>query len=540
MINDYRLATLESLAWELGFGAYSELAHFVYRRAAINYRNFSIPKKTGGYREISAPVKSLKRIQRILNSILSAYYMPKKCAHGFISERSILSGAYAHVGKAIVLNADIKDFFPSISFYRVRGLLTSKPYELDYKVATVIAHICCFRKSLPQGAPTSPLLSNMICAKLDSDLMRLAKGARCSFSRYCDDLTFSFSCSKNRIPKGIAYFRDNVVVPGEELESIISSNGFSINERKVRVRFQSMRQEVTGVTVNRFPNIPRKKIRLVGSIIHAWNKYGREDAEKVHLGNFYKKHRPSGKNPALEDILRGRILYIGFIRGKSDAIFSKLAAAFNSLPGLVGRKISYIEKKDKQVLASESLWVIECYSGKDKEAIFFAQGTGFRLESGQLITCEHVVCDKNGSPYNEIIAYKWNKPTNQYSVAVLKSDRHRDIAICRILPPAAGSIDEEGIDLTAGSVSVGGDVFILGYPNHKAGKPHDHIQAKVTSVYPDRAIKKFNVDKVIVKGTSGGPVFDLNYSLVGIVGEGTGEGVGQNAVIQISELLAML
>jgi RNA-directed DNA polymerase len=150
---------------------------------------------------------------------------------------------------------DLKDFFPSITFRRVRGLFEAKPYQLDHSVATVLARICCHKNSLPQGAPTSPIISNMICARMDSQLRQLAVRHRCAYTRYADDLTFS--TSTRNFPEALAEIvsteTGNKLKIGVENNHKIKLNGFEINQQKTRLQTSDKRQVVTGLTVNRFP-----------------------------------------------------------------------------------------------------------------------------------------------------------------------------------------------------------------------------------------------------------------------------------------------
>src|SRR5690606_8958560 len=132
--------------------------------------------------KLSIPTESLKIIQQKLNQVLQLVYKPKLSTHGFVNNRSIVTNADAHIKKKkhrYILNVDIKDFFPSINFGRVRGMFMAPPYNQPEHVATVLAQICCSNNELPQGAPTSPIVSNMICAQMDSQLQQLAKPHRC-------------------------------------------------------------------------------------------------------------------------------------------------------------------------------------------------------------------------------------------------------------------------------------------------------------------------------------------------------------------------
>ncbi|MBE3133112.1 MAG: RNA-directed DNA polymerase, partial [Acidobacteria bacterium] len=185
----FALETREAVANLLEI-KYGHLMWCVYRvPLSQRYTHFSLPKKSGGNRTIMAPVSTLKLVQRKLSQVLSAVYKPKPSAHGFLRGRSIVTNARQHAGNKYVLNLDLKDFFPSINYGRVRGLLMGTPYKRKPGVATLLAAICCADNQLPQGAPTSPIVSNMICAKMDSQLQKLAEENRCFYTRYADDMT---------------------------------------------------------------------------------------------------------------------------------------------------------------------------------------------------------------------------------------------------------------------------------------------------------------------------------------------------------------
>lgn len=157
------------------------------------YKVFKIPKKKGGYREIAAPANNLKLIQQKLNEILTNYYenFIASQVHGFCHNRSIVTNAKHHLRKKYVLNIDLKDFFPSIHFGRVNGLFRSEPFNFNDKISNILANICCHEGVLPQGSPTSPIITNFICKKLDKELQHLAKRNNCKYTRYADDITIS-------------------------------------------------------------------------------------------------------------------------------------------------------------------------------------------------------------------------------------------------------------------------------------------------------------------------------------------------------------
>jgi len=235
-----------------------------------------------------------------------------------------------------VLNLDLKDFFPSITFPRVIGLFKKKPYEIDPPAATVLAQICCFEDKLPQGAPTSPIVSNMICAKLDNELNRLARKHRCKYTRYADDI--SFSRYNYDFPPALARINpQRQVEVGEELNYIIGENWFEVNLDKVRLRRRNLRQEVTGLTVNDFnnsgrPNVKRQYVRQIRAMLHAWERYGLENAEKEFLKRHDKKYRaPFKKPPLLEQILNGKIGFLGMVIGKDNHVYLRYYHQFRRL-----------------------------------------------------------------------------------------------------------------------------------------------------------------------------------------------------------------
>lgn len=235
----------------------STLRWLTYHRrasAVVHYHRYSIPKKTGGTRAISAPKPALARAQRwILDHVLAKLESEPE-AHGFVPGRSIVSNAKPHVGHAVVVNLDLSDFFPTLTFRRVKGLFTKLGYsehvstvfalittepprvraELDGKVWGVALG----ERVLPQGACTSPAITNAICRRLDRRLRGLARRHGFSYTRYADDLTFSGSD------------RGKVGLVLKSVRAILADEGFVEHPTKTRVMGRGRRQEVTGITVN--------------------------------------------------------------------------------------------------------------------------------------------------------------------------------------------------------------------------------------------------------------------------------------------------
>lgn len=348
--NPRDIATLLDVDYEL-------LVYYLYKIPDENrYRVFHIKKRrsSASTRTISAPAKSLKIIQSKLAQVLASVYIPKATVHGFCRGRSILTNANRHVNQKYVLNIDLSNFFPSINFGRVRGMFMAVPYKLDEKVATVLAQICCFNNELPQGAPTSPIISNMICAKMDSQLRLLAQRNRCTYTRYADDLTFSTSAPKFSAQLAIIVVDDkgNYLQLGDQLKTIIESNGFEINHEKVRLQTRTHRQEVTGLVTNQFPNVRRHYIRQVRAMLHAWEKYGIEKAEEEHINKYRRQDRSPYKDTpkyklSFKNILLGKIGFIGAIRGKNDFIYINLLNKLISLsPDLINQKVKVAKSLD--------------------------------------------------------------------------------------------------------------------------------------------------------------------------------------------------
>lgn len=299
------------------------------------YRSFSIPKKSGGERTISAPCGNLKWMQLCLNEIFKALYTASPYAIGFAEGRSIVDNARMHTNQNYVFNIDLKDFFPSVDQKRVWNRLQLPPFNFNAKVAFTIAGLCCMRSVryhedlpfeeafvLPQGAPTSPLLTNAVCDTLDRRLHGLAKRFGLHYSRYADDITFS---SMHNVYQTGSEFR-------EELERIITDQRFTINAKKTRLQHCSIRQEVTGITVGQKLNVTRKYVKDVRAILHIWGKYGINAA----YATFYPRYKSEKcqlhrGEPNLINVISGKLCYLKMVKGENDAVYSKLFSQFTRL-----------------------------------------------------------------------------------------------------------------------------------------------------------------------------------------------------------------
>jgi retron-type reverse transcriptase len=238
------------------------------------YFTFSIPKSTVGFRIINAPDKRLKLLQQKLTDLLyDCYAIIRKSnkttlilSYGFQKNLSIFNNANKHKNKRYVFNIDLKNFFPSINFGRIRGyFIKDNNFRLNEKIATLIAQIVCYNNELPQGAPTSPIISNLLGQILDVRILKLVKKSGVTYSRYADDLTFS---TNNKIfPRAIAFQdRDHWII-GNDLWKTIEKSGYKINETKTTMQYKLSRQMCVGLIVNRKVNNKRPQGRALRSFI---------------------------------------------------------------------------------------------------------------------------------------------------------------------------------------------------------------------------------------------------------------------------------
>lgn len=326
------------------------------------YRTWAIRKRNGGARKIDAPTKTHKILQMKLAYALHLVAHRRSAAHGFIPGKSIVTNAAMHVRSRWVLNVDLKDFFPSIHFGRVRGTFKSKPYSLGERAATAMAQLCCHNKRLPQGAPTSPTVSNMVCAKLDGELRRLAEVHGCRYTRYADDLTFS--TNKHKFPVELACIVGDgtKAAVGASLGQVIEQNSFEINPEKVRLQSRFTRQQVTGLVVNRRPNVRRVFISQIRAMLHAWETHGYDAAQSEFLTKYDSKHRPSAASDRIfEKVIQGKLAFLKQVRGKKDARYIKLRQWLLRLQGKDTGQASEQEPMEYDVFV--------CHASEDKANI---------------------------------------------------------------------------------------------------------------------------------------------------------------------------
>lgn len=305
------------------------------------YNSFAIPKKAGGTRTIHSPNPGLKAILKCLNLIFQCVYEPHKAATGFVLDKSIVTNAKQHAGSLYVYNIDLKDFFPSIEQARFWGRLKYPPFNLNeesgrLEIANVIGGLCFqemeverlnkekewikeWKNVLPQGAPTSPTITNIICERLDFYLTAVAKRFGLKYSRYADDITFS---SMHNVYQGGSDFL-------KELHRIIEEQGFYVKESKVRLQRAGHRQEVTGLIVNEKPNVNKRYIKRLRMWLYLWEHYGHARAEQMFIRDYIgdKGHLIKYK-PNMANVIWGKLEYLKMVKGTKDYIYIGLSNRF--------------------------------------------------------------------------------------------------------------------------------------------------------------------------------------------------------------------
>jgi RNA-directed DNA polymerase len=273
--------------------------------ALRHYRYRWVPKPSGSLRLIEAPKPRLKQLQRRLLDAILLHIPPHEAAHGFRPGRSVMTFVTPHVGRAIVLKMDLRDFFVSITSARVMAIYLTAGYPEP--VARLVTGLCTntvplaiwnqagpleldpsrsptgwqarrlYRQPhLPQGAPTSPALANLAAHRLDARLAGLARAAEASYTRYADDLVFSggesFARSIGRFPIHAA--------------AIALEEGFAVQHRKTRVMRQGVRQRAAGVVINKKINITREDCDQLKAILYNCVCHGTGEQNRAGVADF--------------------------------------------------------------------------------------------------------------------------------------------------------------------------------------------------------------------------------------------------------------
>lgn len=297
------------------FKCSSEVLKGVVANVERHYNEYKIRKKAGGDRPIEAPDYLLKDIQRwIYINILCKDTSINDCVHGFIPKsmnkdkvRGVLTNAAPHAEHDWLINIDLKNFFHTVKLDKVKDYFSSLGYENE--VVKTLTALCTYKSRLPQGAPTSPMLSNIIASTMDVMMLKYCNKRGIVYTRYADDLTFSANS-------------DVEVPPIEDIYKIVYLNGFKVNRMKTKVRYKGCRQEVTGLTVTNGVHVSQRFKKEILRELHFCKKFG-----------VYEHYKHLNTTKGLyKEWLRGKIM---FVRQIDPACGNKMLEQFNELNWLV-------------------------------------------------------------------------------------------------------------------------------------------------------------------------------------------------------------
>ncbi len=496
-------------------GVKTEEGKFLAQHAAYRCTQASIPKRRGGTRTLLVPERRLKFLQRKTLVLLEKLYSPRAPAHGFIKKRGALTNANAHQTRRYLLNLDLRDYFGAITRRRVLGML--KALGLEEEVAIAVCSLCVTRNQLPQGAPTSPILSNMVDYRLDRDLINFARQHWLRYTRYADDISLSSYVNPT------ALFEGGVPLPGRvpveqlsaSLRSVILSNGFEINPEKVWFSGPKSQKEVTGLVVNKFTNVKRSFVRNLRAALHKIETMGVAPAEQ----DYQKRYKTAAP---LEQVLRGRLEWIAQVRGRSFSAYRTLAKRFNQqFPAATLR----ILPTDDEI-AERSVWVLDFFVG---EACH--QGTAFFLDGVGLVTADHVLAELPTGEHAEL--HRPSAPSKKFK-ATPSSRRcsHRDLLILDHNVPIG---DHLSLPVATSPELTNDDIIALGFPNYGPGDELSKRRGYIIGRATKHAVKLIEVSAILPGGISGGPIVNDRYQVIGIAHRGGNQEHKQFAV-DVSEL----
>jgi S1-C subfamily serine protease len=475
------------------------------------YSQFNIAKGAGKVRMISAPDRRLKIIQQKLAPLLDQLYRVRNPVHGFVAARSVKTNAEAHDRRRVVVNLDLKDFFPAITEKRVAGLL--KAIGLNDCVSDIVARLCCHNSQLPQGAPTSPVLSNMICYRLDTDLLIVAKASRSIYTRYADDITFSSYQPPAPLFEGVVpavgRFSPDLLAP--ELRAAITNNGFVVHPDKAHYADRNSRRIVTGVKINAGLNVDRRYVRRVRAMLHS--------VEKLGLTNAEAKYSSNGGQGSLAAHLRGKIAYVAHLKGQTDPVVRSLAQRYNKSFHAKPIKLTPTdaERRDR------SVWVVE--HPEQTGTAFFLKGIG-------LVTAAHCV-----KGVTEVEVLHPSRHTTKFTAKVLHYDEDRDVALLDSSSiPATEHYELESAPVAAAMAEA---VTAVGFPDWGLGERLNIRPGEVCSLTARFGVQMIEVTQQLTPGMSGGPILNATGEVLGIVHKG-GPTEGRQLAIKLSELDASL
>ncbi len=528
--------------------SFKKLAFLVGAPPFLKYTKFLIPKRSDGFRIIEAPKVDLKIAQKRLYKFLEPYYSPLPCVHGFVSDRSILTGVASHLVRGdrhhgikkktrFYFALDIEDFFPSITSQRIYGLLVGKRIRSMEDVAFDIAKLCIGERGLAQGSPVSPLISNMICLNMDRSIMAFAKSHGLFYTRYADDITLSTSNRKmffeifGKGPEGI--------VPTELERAIAQHKGresFRINEKKIRCLMPEQRQLITGIVVNEKMNVRREYYRTLRSCLHTWNKEGKERAAV----KYYKKAvLEGGLLNSFEARIKGKLEYYRNVVSENHercTPLEKLGSMFNRC---CEESRFSIHKPEDSIFNITAYPICEASDNAPEE------GVAFYLDGVGIVTARHVF-DKfamDGVPLKVALISIATNEKLELKVPVSSRDVEKrydcvkieidDQLLARsfsaVAPMRLADLSIEPFPVLANDVLTAFDVELVADADQGV-RGYGCTEVSVTCMAPSSPNQYGRMAQVqgaeFYKGMSGGPVINRQGDVVGIVKSGVTRGSG--------------
>ncbi|BDA80154.1 hypothetical protein LPTSP3_g30840 [Leptospira kobayashii] len=483
----YHMLTLDEFEEKIGISI-GKLNYIGYiLKEEDKYLNFEISKRNGNSRQINSPNSILKHIQNRIKLILEENFHPYSVVHGFVNDKSILSNAKKHLNAKWILNLDIENFFGTINFGRVLGLFLSKPYKFDKKIATLIAQLVTYQNVLPQGSPASPIISNLICNKMDRDFISFCKSKHLIYTRYADDITIS---SQKRKYMNFDSTLDEDLL--EDIKKLVNENGFKINSDKVSFSYGKDGGIVTGLRVNEKINIPRKTIRSLRGLYHSIRSNGYQVANEIYNRKYKNLNRLPKENKELINHINGHLNFIFMIKGQFDDVYSNYYNKFKTQ-----LKLNIKSPIPKSVW--DYIFIMESESTQK-------QGTAFKLNKFGIISCEHVYDN-----YSKI--FLKNNFSKKFDLELIKKDERIDLIKSRALD----LFIEDGLEINLDfHYKIGSKLRLLGFPNYRIGDSGMDKLITIVSKRTVSGVERILVDSGIVAGNSGGPILDLNGAVVGI------------------------
>ena len=503
------------------------LKKYAFPGKRIFYSILIIPKKDYSPRLIEAPCDDLKRILRKITDQLTYIYQPPACVHGFVCSKSVATNARPHVNKYFVSSFDIKNFFPSISAKRVRGLFKSIFFYANDNLIDLLTNLVTLHKHLPQGYPTSPIISNMICLKMDKQITKYCKEKHLFYSRYADDITISGN-SKRLISNIFISSKAEDLTLCPDFSNIIEDNGFSLNPQKTHISFKSDRQTVTQIIVNKKCNIPREVYRSLRVLFYNWKKNGWQYAANEYAKFIINHHYISFKNDINDSMLANERLFKKHIRGR--LAYYTMIDAQNSIPSAPLTKLweMYQQCTEERVPMSfieSNVFQLEIsydYIADGKLENFTSSSTGFLTEKG-LFTCVHGLKELN---------LNYNIPENT-CVEVMLHSRKNSRNIPDTIPVKDFILCEED-DIAfypyrntkpLSNLKINFNYFpqlyehVTGYGVPGEEKDVCHIESTVNSFKLSKSCVQ--ITPTFYKGMSGGPVLNARQEVIGIIIKGS-------------------